>query len=115
MQISIPTTDLKSALNAALAGALAAEQQLSAAAQAQVQQLINDLYPLITDEVQSLISGKQPAVAQAYLAVLQGVVDATIAKLGLQALATQRRVLASALQTAIQILGLLLRAAVVAA
>jgi hypothetical protein len=100
-------------LNGALAGALAAEQQLSGSAQAQIGTLIDDLYPLITAEVQAMLSGKQPAVAQAYLAILQGCVDATVAKLSLQALATQRQILAAALQTAIQILALVLKATVV--
>ena len=114
MQIQIPTSDLKSALNAVLSSALSAQQKLGTSAQTQVSQLIDELYPLITDEVQAMVTGKQPAVAQTYLAVLQGVVNATVAKLGLQALATQQAVLASALQSAVQILALLLKAAVVA-
>jgi hypothetical protein len=113
MQIKLPTSDLKAALTTALTGALSTEQQLAADAQAQVRKLIDDLYPLLTEEVQAMLTGKQPAVAQAYLAILQGVVDATIAKLGLRALQSQRAILASALQTAVQILAMVLRAAVV--
>ena len=114
MQIQIPTNDLKAALNASLANLVSAEGNLAAEARAQVQALVDDLYPLVVSEAQSLLSAANPAVPRAYLAVLQGCVEAAIAKLGLQTIATQRQQIAGALQTAIQLLALLLRAAVVA-
>jgi hypothetical protein len=114
MKIQLPTADVKSALSATIATLLTTEQQLGRDAQAQVQQLIDDLYPLVVAETQALLAATNPAVPQTYLAVLQGCVDATIAKLGLAELATQRRLIATALQTGIQILGLVLKAAIVA-
>jgi uncharacterized tellurite resistance protein B-like protein len=114
MQIQIPTADLKSALTSMLSGALSAETQLSSAAQTQVTQLVEELYPLVVSETQALLTAANPAVPQAYLAILQGCVSAAVAKLGLQALQTQRTVLSSALQTGIQVLVLVLKAAVVA-
>jgi hypothetical protein len=114
MQIQIPTADLKSALNSLLSGALSAEQQLGQSAQTQVQALVEELYPLVISETQALLSASNPAVPQAYLAILQGCVAAAIAKLGLQAIGDQRAILSSALQTGIQVLVLVLKAAVVA-
>ena len=114
MKIQFPTSDVKAALAAAMSAALGAEKQLGAQAAAQVQQLIDELYPLITAEMQALMNASNPAVPQTYLAVLQGCVDAAIAKLGLQAIAQQRQAAAATLQTAIQILVLVLKAAVVA-
>jgi hypothetical protein len=114
MKIQLPTADIKAALDATITSLLSTEQQLGRDAQTQVQALIDDLYPLVVSETQSLLAAANPAVPQAYLAILQGSVEATIAKLGLTALATQRRLIASALQTGIQILGLVLKAAIVA-
>jgi hypothetical protein len=114
MQIQIPANDLKSALNTVLASALAAEQQLGQSAAAQLQALVDELYPLVVSETQALLTAANPAVPQAYLGILQGCVAAATAKLGLQALAEQRKTLASTLQTAIQILALLMKSAVAA-
>ena len=114
MTIQLPTADVKSALAAALQGLLSSEKQLGDDARAQVQQLIDELYPLVVSETQSLLTASNPAVPQTYLAVLQATVEATIARLGLKALATQKQAIAGALQTGIQILALVLRAAVVA-
>jgi hypothetical protein len=114
MTLQLPTADIKSVLSATITTLLTTEQQLGRDAQAQVQALIDDLYPLVVSETQSLLTATNPAIPQAYLAILQGCVDATIARLGLAALGTQRRLIATALQTGIQILGLVLKAAVVA-
>jgi hypothetical protein len=112
MTITLPTSDIKATFNAALSSAIAAEQQLGAAAAAQVQQLIDELYPLVTAEAQALLTATNPAGPQTYLAVLQGCVDAAIAKLGLQAIIQHRLLIASTLQTAVQILALVMRAAI---
>ena len=114
MQIQIPTADLKSALSTMLTTALSNEQQLGQSATAQVQALVEELYPLVVSETQSLMTATNPAVPQAYLGILQGCVAAATVKLGLQALGDQRKILASALQTGIQMLALVLKAAVVA-
>ena len=114
MQISIPTADLKSALNTALAGALSVEQSLGQTLQAQLAALVEELYPLVVSETQALITAANPAIPRTYLAVLEGCVAATIAKLSLAALEEQRNILASTLHGAVQILALVLRAAVVA-
>ncbi|HEX4793698.1 MAG TPA: hypothetical protein VH370_07905 [Humisphaera sp.] len=114
MTIQLPTSDLKAAFTTTLSTAIAAEKQLGADAQAAIARLIDELYPLVTAEAQALLTATNPAVPQTYLAVLQGCVDAAIAKLGLQAISQQRQLLASALQTGIQIVALVLRAVVVA-
>jgi hypothetical protein len=113
MQIQIPTSDLKSVLSTLLSNSLAGEQQLAASAQAEVTALVEELYPLVVSETQALLTASNPAVPQAYLNILQGCVAAAVTKLGLQALATQRTILAGALQTGIQVLVLVLKAAVV--
>ncbi|HET6249916.1 MAG TPA: hypothetical protein VFE47_19660 [Tepidisphaeraceae bacterium] len=113
MQIQIPAADLKSVMTSLFTSALASEQQLAASAQAQIQTLVNELYPLVVSETQAILTATNPAIPQAYLAILQGVVAAAIAKLGLAALAQQRDILASSLQTGIQILAMVLKAAVV--
>ena len=114
MKLTISTADIKSVLATSMSAMAGAEQQLAADARQQVHALIDELYPLIVSETQSLLTAVNPAVPQAYLAILQGCVDAAVAKLSLNAIAAQRQVLASALQTGIQILALVLRAAVVA-
>lgn len=97
-----------------LTSALSTEKQLGQSAQAQVQALVDELYPLVVSETQALATASNPAVPQAYLGILQGCVASAIAKLGLEALADQRNILSAALNTGIQILALVLRAAVVA-
>jgi len=114
MKIQIPTADIKSILGTTLSNMAGAEQQLAADARTQVQALIDELYPLIVSETQSLLTAVNPAVPQAYLAILQGCVDAAVARLGLNAIAAHRQMIAGALQTGIQILALVLRATVVA-
>ena len=114
MQLSLPTADLKAAFADALQGALKTEQALSAAAQDEIRRLVDDLYPLVTAEAQELLTASNPQAPQAYLAVLEGVVQARIAKLGLQAIAAQHAVINNALQTSVRILALVLRAAVIA-
>ena len=47
-----------------------------------------DLYPLLIAETQKLITN--PAVAQDYLNILKGIVEAAMVRLGLVALATQK-------------------------
>lgn len=114
MTLQIPTAQIKSVFNAALSNAAGAEAHLGAQAQAQVQALVDELYPLVVSETQALLSATNPAIPQAYLGILEGCVSAAIAKLGLDALSQQRQLLASALQSGIQILALVLRAAVIA-
>jgi len=114
MQIQIPTADLKSALQAMLTAAVGSEKSLGQAAQTQVQTLVEELYPLVVSETQALLTATNPAIPRAYLGVLQGCVAAATAKLGLAALADQRNALAAALHTGIQLLAIILRAAVVA-
>jgi len=114
MKIQLPTSDIKSALSATLSSAIATEKQLGADAAAQIQALIEELYPLLIAQTQALLAAKDPAVPRAYLAVLQGCVDAAVAKLGLQALDQQKQIMANALQTAVQVLALVLKVAVVA-
>ena len=114
MQIQIPAADLKSALNAMLTGALGAEQALGQEAQAQVQALVEEMYPLVVSETQALVTATNPGVPQAYLGVLQGCVAAAVARLGLAALASQRNILAAALNSGIQLLAIVMRAAIVA-
>jgi hypothetical protein len=111
MQIQIPQDQLKSILNGALTSALSTEQLLGQAAQAQVAALVEELYPLVLSETQSQAAATNPAVPQAYLQILQGCVSAAIAKLGLRALADQRGILAGVLQTTIQVMVLVLKAA----
>ena len=113
MQIQIPTADLKSVINSLFSGTLATEQNLAQSSQLQIQALVEELYPLVVSETQSLLTAANPAVPQEYLALLQGCVAAAIARLGLGALEQQRNLIASSLQTGIQILVLVLKAAVV--
>ena len=114
MQIQIPTADLKSVLASLFSSAISAEQQLGQSAQAQLAALVEELYPLVVSETQAIITAANPAVPRAYLAILQGCVAAAIAKLGLQALEQQRDILAGSLQAGIQVLALVLKAAVAA-
>ena len=114
MQFALPTSDLKSAFSSMLSTALAGEQELGKDATAQVQALVDELYPLVVAETQALLTAANPAIPQTYLGVLQGCVSAAIAKLSLQALSQQRQIIAGALQTGIQILALVMRAAVTA-
>ena len=111
MAIQIPEAQLKSILNGALAAALSTEQQLGQAAQAQVQALVDELYPLVISETQSQATAANPAVPQGYLQILEGCVTSAIAKLGLAALQDQRSILAGVLHTAIQVIVLVLKAA----
>lgn len=115
MQIQIPTAALKSAFAAAVTAALSSEQQLGADAQSQIQALVDDLYPLVMAETQAAITAADKTIPDGYLSILTGVVEASIAKLGLQALATQRGVIASALQAGVSILATVLKTAVIAA
>jgi hypothetical protein len=114
MTIQLPTSDIKAALSATLSGAISAEKQLGVDAAAQIQALIEELYPLLIAQTQALLAGKDPAVPRAYLAVLQGCIDAAVAKLGLKALDQQRQIMAGALQTAVQVLAMVLKAVVIA-
>jgi hypothetical protein len=114
MTLQLPTSDIKAALAATLSSAISAEKQFGMDAAAQVQALIEELYPLLIAQTQALLAAKDPAVPRAYLAVLQGCVDATVAKLGLTAIDQQRQIMAGALQTAVQVLALVLKAAVLA-
>lgn len=114
MQIQIPTADLKAALSAGVTQMLSTETQLGATAQAQVQALIDSIYPLLTAETQASLTAANPAVPAAYLDVLQGIVTAKIAELGLTALASQRQAIATALASGVKMLGLLLKAVVLA-
>jgi hypothetical protein len=114
MKIQIPTADLKAAFTQAVSSAVSAGQTLSSDAQKQVQTLIDALYPLMVQETQEMLTATNPAVAQTYMAVLEGVVAAKIAELGLAALAGSRGVIASAIATTLKVLGLLLKAVVIA-
>lgn len=114
MKIQIPDAEIKAAISDTFANLVGVERQLSDDARAQVEALIDELYPLVVSETQALLSATNPAVPQAYLGVLQGCVDAAVAKLALRAIAEHRRQLAAALQTGIHILAMVLRAAVVA-
>lgn len=113
MTLNLPTQEVKSAFHAALANALAAEKNLAHAAHAEIAQLVEELYPLLVSQTQALLTAPNPQIPQTYLNVLQGTVSATIAKLGLRALAEQRTTLSLGLQTGIQILALVLRAVMV--
>ncbi len=112
MQIQIPTADLKSALHSMLAGALAAEGVVAQSASDQLRSLVEELYPLVVSETQALLTATNPAVPQAYLGVLKGCIAAAVAKQGLNALAEQRNILSASLHAGIQILALVLRAAI---
>lgn len=114
MTIQIPTADLQATFNIAIQNALAGEQQLGSTAKAQIQQLVAAMYPAITSMTQELLSSANPAVQQGYLAILEGMVVEKTAELGLAGLATQRKVIAGAFSSTITILGLLLKAAIVA-
>ena len=113
MNIQIPTAELKSTLSALLTNALAGETQLGQSALAQVQALTDDLYPLYVSETQALLTAANPATPQAYLGILRGCVAAAVARLELAALQEQSAILASAMNSGIQILALVLKAAVV--
>lgn len=114
MKIQIPTADLQAAFNTGVQTALASEQQLADSAKAQIQQLIATMYPQIIEMSQELISSSNPAVQQGYITILEGIIAAKTAELGLGALGAQRKVIAGAIATGINILGLVLKAAVVA-
>lgn len=115
MTIQIPTADIQATFNAAIQNALASESMLGANAKAQTQQLVSAMYPSLISMTQESLKSTNPAVQQGYLAILEGVVAAKTAELSLSALETQRQIVASALSTAISILGMVLKAAVVAA
>jgi len=115
MTIQIPTADLQAAFNTAVQTALASEQQLADSAKAQIQQLVATMYPQITAMTQELMDSPNPAVQQGYMAILEGIIAAKISELGLGALATQRKVIAGAITTGINIVGMLLKAAVAVA
>ena len=75
---------------------------------------MDELYPLVVSQTQTLMTASNPAIPQAYLAILQGCVTATVAKLELEALADQHVIIANALQTGIQMLAMVLKAVVIA-
>ena len=115
MQIQLPADQIKSALQLAATNFIAGESALGADAVAQLNTLVEEIYPLAIAETQSLITATNPAIAQQYLAVLQGTMTAKVAELGLAALESQKQQIAAGIATGIQILALVLKAAVVAA
>jgi hypothetical protein len=113
MNIQIPTAELKSTLSTLLSGALSGEKQLGQSALAQVQALTEELYPLYVSETQALLTASNPATPEAYLGILRGCVAAAVAKLELAALSEQSAILASAMNSGIQMLAMVLKAAIV--
>lgn len=112
MQIQLQSTDIQSAIFTAATNALATEAALGADAQAQLTTLVNEMLPLVIAETQSLMTDVDPVVAQQYLAVISGTVDAKIATLGLSALAAQKQQIAVGITTGVQIMAVILKAAI---